>query len=98
MQVHDTNDSDLIFEGYEDELINKDNKLEEAITYDFTAYDSPVATTQLYDSTHVTVLQAIVQYLYWFTEHPSMSKEALSSLLHFHHHFILPPNNLLPDS
>ena len=47
MQVHDTNDSDLIFEGYEDELINKDNKLEEAITYDFTAYDSPVATTQL---------------------------------------------------
>ena len=52
----------------------------------------------LYPGAQITVLQAIFQYLYWFTEHPSISKDALSDLLHFQHHNVLPPGNLLPNS
>ena len=61
-------------------------------------YDSGAATTPLYPGAQITVLQAIFQYLYWFTEHPSISKDALSDLLHFQHHNVLPPGNLLPNS
>ena len=66
--------------------------------YDFSLYDSGAATTPLYPGAQITVLQAIFQYLYWFTEHPSISKDALSDLLHFQHHNVLPPGNLLPNS
>ena len=82
-----------------DELVVDDKRtLEEPITFDFTVYDSAVATTPLYSGAQITILQAIVQYLYWFTEHPSISKDAHSSLLRYTHRFILPPDNLLPDS
>lgn len=66
--------------------------------YGMDLYQSEVAQTPLFDGAEVTVLQALVHYFSWFTQHPSMSKEALSNILHIHHHHILPKGNKLPDS
>ena len=52
----------------------------------------------MYNGASMTVLQALVQFFTWFSEHPGISKEALSSLLHIQHHNILPPGTLLPTS
>ena len=56
------------------------------------------AITPLYDGASVTLLEAVAQHFLWFTDHPSISKQALSDILHRQHHSILPKGNLLPDS
>jgi len=61
-------------------------------------YSSGVATTPLYEGSHLTVLQALVQYFTWFCEHPGMSKSALSSMLSMQHSTFLPQGNNLPVS
>ena len=74
------------------------NFVDTAVNYDLTLYKSESATTPLYPGANITVLNALVQYFFWFTLHPSISKDALSNLLHFNHHFVLPKENLLPDT
>lgn len=57
-----------------------------------------IAQTPLYNGAEITILQSIVHHLSWFSEHPSISKQALSDLLKREHHYVLPPGNHLPDS
>ena len=38
----------------------------------------------------LTRLQVIVDHLIWFTEHPSISKDAFSDMLHIQHFSTLP--------
>ena len=59
---------------------------------------SEIANTPLYENTPVSVLQALQQHLTWFTQHPSVSKEAFSEMLCTLHYGTLPHGNLLPDS
>lgn len=66
--------------------------------YDLKVYESESATQPLYEHSEVTLLQALVQYFTWFSEHPGISKTALSDILYMQHHSILPPGNVLPDS
>lgn len=64
--------------------------------FDPTLYSKPEAQLPLYEGSSITLLEAISQYLEWFTSHPGVSKEALSHSLKMQHK-ILPPGNLLPD-
>lgn len=66
--------------------------------YDMAVYETELATKPLYDGARVTLLEALVEQFLWFAEHSGISKEALSDMLHFQHHRILPSGNLLPDS
>ena len=66
--------------------------------YDLALYESESATTPLYPGASITLLNTIVQFFLWFTQHPSISKDVLSDLLNFQHHSVLPDGNLLPDS
>ena len=66
--------------------------------YDMSVYESPIATKPLFDGASTTLLEAVVEHLLWFSEHPGISKEALSDMLHLQHHRILPPGNVLPHS
>ena len=59
---------------------------------------SEMAITPLYENAPVSVLQALQQHFTWFTQHPSVSKEAFSEMLYTLHHGTLPRGNLLPDS
>jgi len=43
-------------------------------------------------------MNALVKYLSWFSEHPGISKEALSDILRLQHSEILPAGNKLPPS
>ena len=61
-------------------------------------YSSDVASTPLYADASLTVLQGVHRYFEWFTDHPSMSKSALSDISRFNHHEVLPGGNELPDS
>ena len=61
-----------------------------ATDYDFDEsllYCSDAAIKPLYDGSNTTVLQALVKNFHWFTEHPGVSKEALSSMLSMQHAF-----------
>ena len=55
------------------------------------------ATTPLYEGAPTTVLHALVKHFHWFSDHPGISKEALSSMLKMEHS-LLPPGNNLPCS
>ena len=57
-----------------------------------------LAVTPLYENAPTTVLEAIKHQLSWFSNHPSISKEALSDMLYTLHYQILPSDNTLPDS
>ena len=46
----------------------------------------------------MTIMDALVKYLHWFSEHPGTSKEALSDILKLEHAEVLPPGNKLPAS
>lgn len=67
------------------------------VPYDVSLYEKGIGSMPLYSGATVTLLQAVVQQLSWFTSHPSVSKEALSGILSVQHS-ILPSDNLLPDS
>ena len=43
-------------------------------------------------------MDALVKYLSWFSEHPGISKQALSDILKLQHNEILPAGNKLPQS
>ena len=64
--------------------------------FDLTLYDSSEATSPIYESSNVTVLEAVAQHTVWFTTHPGTSKDALSNVLRMHRHILPQPN--LPDS
>ena len=61
-------------------------------------YQSGPAIVSLYEGSSITLLEAIAEYLHWFTKHPGTSKQALSEILYMQHHTILPKDNMLPDS
>ena len=66
--------------------------------YDMSIYDNEVlSSTPLYESASLSVMDALVKNLLWFSEHPSISKEALSDKLSMDHE-VLPPGNKLPSS
>ena len=65
--------------------------------YDLSVYENErLSSTPLYDGAKTTVMDALVHYLSWFSEHPGISKEALSDILRMQHAEILPPGNKLP--
>ena len=61
-------------------------------------YSEGITTAALYEGASMTALQALVYFFTWFSEHPGISKEALSSMLHMQHHSLLLPANVLPPS
>ncbi len=63
-----------------------------------TVYESELCTKPLYEHAEITVLQALLEHFSWFSEHPGISKGALSDILYMQHNRILPPGNHLPDS
>ena len=52
----------------------------------------------LYEGSSKTVLETLGGYFYWFSSHPSISKNALSTLLYHEHYNVLPEGNNLPSS
>lgn len=68
-----------------------------AESFQSTSYCDGLASEPLYYGASTTVLQALVHYFKWLSEHPGVSRDALSEMLHMQHK-ILPTGNLLPDS
>ena len=67
--------------------------------YDLSLYENEqLSSTPLYDGSKMTVMDALVKYLHWFSEHPGISKESLSDILKLEHAEVLPPGNKLPNS
>lgn len=60
-------------------------------------YSSDAGSTPLFEGSSSTVLTALVKQFHWFTEHPGISKEALSSQFAMQH-AMLPKGNNLPCS
>ena len=54
--------------------------------------------TPIYDDGDISVLQAVAEHMKWFTNHPGISKEALSDQFFQQHHYLLPRGNHLPSS
>ena len=52
----------------------------------------------LYPGSSVSLLSTLSILMTWFTDYPSLSKQAFSQLLYLLHKFILPPSNNLPSS
>ena len=57
-----------------------------------------LATTPLYEGASISLLEALVEHFLWFSEHPGISKQALSDVISMQHHRILPYGNVLPAS
>ena len=66
--------------------------------YDLSIYNEQLSSIPLYDGAKITVMDAIVKHLSWFSEHPGISKEVLSDMLSLQHHEVLPRGNRLPTS
>ena len=85
-----------------DELCNDNADQEPHIfsdLYDMSTYDiETLSKTPLYDGATISVMDALVKYSSWFSEHPGISKEALSDVLRIEHNEILPSGNKLPSS
>ena len=73
-----------------------ENELESSQQVNYESDEA--AITHLYDGASVAVLEVVAQHFLRFTDHPSISKQALSDILHQQHHSIIPKGNLLPDS
>ena len=66
--------------------------------YDMSVYDSEqLSCTPLYDGASLSLMDALVKYLKWFSEHPGISK-VLSDILKLVHNEVLPRRNILPSS
>ena len=63
-----------------------------------SVYDAPITKMPLYDGASTTLLEALAEYMLWFSEHSSISKEALSDILHLQHNRILPAGNVFQRS
>ena len=61
---------------------------------DSDVYSSEKANILLFQNSEFTVLQALAGYFQWFTEHPSISKSALSGMLRLKKRLLPQPNNL----
>ena len=66
--------------------------------YDMSIYTETLSKIPLYDGATISVMDALVKYFSWFSEHPGISKEALSDVLSIEHNEILPAGNKLPSS
>ena len=55
-------------------------------------YSSDAAATPLFEGSSNTVLEVLVKYFHWFTQHPGISKEAVGSMLVMQRSF-LPADN-----
>ena len=67
--------------------------------YNMSIYETErLSKTPLFNGSSTTVMDALVAYLGWFSEHPGISKEALSEILRVQHDQILPSENKLPSS
>ena len=67
--------------------------------YDMSIYDTEcLSKTPLFTGSSTSIMDALVAYLRWFSEHPGISKEALSEMLRVQHNEILPLENKLPSS
>ena len=67
--------------------------------YDTSIYHTEMlSTTPFYDGSKVSLMEALVKNLLWFSEHPGISKEALSDLLGMQHADTLPLGNKMPSS
>ena len=53
---------------------------------------------KLFDSSNVSVIQAVAILFSWFSAYPGISQEAFSRLLYLLHTFLLPTGNNLPRS
>lgn len=56
------------------------------------------STLPMYEGSSQTVLKMLDGYFYWFSNHPSISKNTLSSLLDHEHYNVLPEGNNFPSS
>lgn len=66
---------------------------------DMSVYENEqLSCTPLYEGATLSLMDALVKYLKWFSEHPGISKEALSDVLRLEHNEILPSGNKLPSS
>ena len=70
----------------------------ESLSMLYDVYDNENFSTPLYDGAKLTVMDAVVKHLAWFSEHPGLSKEALSDILEMEHCEVLPSGNQLPSS
>jgi len=69
--------------------------------YDFCRQysdENSVVHSDLYPNANLSVLKALSHIFQWFTSHPGTSKEAVSEMLSMQHKFLLPKENLLPES
>ena len=67
--------------------------------YDMSIYESEqLSHTPLYEGATLSLMDALVKYLKWFSEHPGINKEALSDILRLEHNEVLPSGNKLPSS
>ena len=65
--------------------------------YDMSLYGNNLSSISLYDGGQVSVLEAVAKCFCWFSEHPGVSKEALSDSLLLQHE-MLPKYNRLPKT
>ena len=85
---------DLFFNESSSSLINFTSESEnDTNTTDIDIHASQ-AKIPLYEKSELTVLQTLARYFQWFTEHPSISKAALSDILHLKKRILPQPNNL----
>ena len=76
-------------------LINSSSESEdETHEQDSNVYTSQRAKIPLFENSEFTVLQTLAGYFQWFTEHPSISKSALSGILRLKKRLLPQPNNL----
>lgn len=67
--------------------------------YDMSIYENEqLSCTPLYEGASLSLLNALVKYFKWYSEHPGISKEALSDILRLEHSEVLPSGNKLPSS
>lgn len=65
---------------------------------DMSVYESEIYKVPLYEGAKVSLLESVVNIFSWFSEHPGISKAALSDMFQMQHSHILPPGNCLPDT
>lgn len=64
-------------------------RFKQHLYFDASLYKEGISCSPLYDGAPVTVLETLVHYFTWFSEHPGISEEALSSMLSMQHNSIL---------
>ena len=94
-------DHDDHFTSVED-VLRSDNSMEQDDAAEASGSFSKLCDVSVYEDEHlydgVSVMDAVVKYLAWFSEHPGVSKEALSDMLNLQHHEVLLQGNRLPAS